>query len=178
MPTESRPASTTDGARSRRTRRLLSRRRLLIGLGALLVLFGLIQAVPYGRSHTNPPVIAAPSWDSPTTERLFTSACGDCHSNLTRWPWYADVAPSSWLIEHDIEEGRDKLNLSELGRTEIELDEITEKVRDGSMPPWQYKLIHSDARLTGAERETLIRGLTATLRGVAQEGGAEERGEK
>jgi mono/diheme cytochrome c family protein len=63
-----------------------------IGLVVLLVL---IQAVPYGRDHTNPPVLAAPSWDSARTEQLFAEACGDCHSNLTQWPWYTNVAPAS-----------------------------------------------------------------------------------
>ena len=49
-------------------------------LGALLT-FGLIQLVPYGRDHENPPMGAEPAWDSPRTRELFMTACGDCHSH-------------------------------------------------------------------------------------------------
>jgi mono/diheme cytochrome c family protein len=135
-----------------------------IGLVALLLL---IQAVPYGRDHTNPPVLAAPSWDSARTEQLFATACGDCHSNLTKWPWYTNVAPASWLVQRDVDDGRSTMNLSELGHTKIDLDEIAEVVRQGDMPPLQYRLIHRDASLSQAEREELIQGLTATLQSVA-----------
>lgn len=135
-----------------------------LGLVALLVL---IQAIPYGRDHTNPPVLAAPTWDSARTEELFATACGDCHSNLTKWPWYTNVAPASWLVQSDVDEGRSKLNLSEVGHTQIELDEIVEAVRGGDMPPLQYRLIHRNASLSQAEREELVQGLTATLQSVA-----------
>jgi mono/diheme cytochrome c family protein len=144
-------------------------KRLLLLLGGLVVVvLAVIQAVPYGRDHTNPPVTAAPTWDSPATERLFADACADCHSNLTDWAWYTSVAPFSWLAQKDVDDGREALNLSELGRTEIELAEIAELVRSGEMPPWQYRLIHADARLSEAEKEALIRGLNATLAGIAE----------
>ena len=66
-------------------------------MGVLLI----IQFVPYGRDHTNPPVIAEPAWDSPQTRALFFRACADCHSNETKWPWYSTIAPASWLITRD-----------------------------------------------------------------------------
>lgn len=62
--------------------------------------------VPYGHDHTNPPVTAEPSWDSPRTRELFFTACKDCHSNESHWPWYASVAPASWLVYRDVAEGR------------------------------------------------------------------------
>jgi hypothetical protein len=64
----------------------------------LLILVGgflLIQLVPYGRAHANPPVVKEPAWDSPTTRALAKRACFDCHSNETVWPWYTNVAPVS-----------------------------------------------------------------------------------
>ncbi len=72
-----------------------------------------IQFVPYGRDHTNPPVTASPAWDSPRTEQLVRAACYDCHSNETVWPWYSSVAPASWLLQRDVDEGRDHMNFSE-----------------------------------------------------------------
>lgn len=138
------------------------RRFALAGLG-LVALLLLIQAVPYGRDHTNPPVTAEPAWDSPQTERLFTESCGDCHSNRTRWPWYTNVAPASWLVQADVDGGRDALNLSRLGSTEVEIAEIEEVIRGGEMPPWQYTLIHRGSALSSVEREQLISGLRASL---------------
>ena len=145
-------------------------KRLLLGLFLVLVVaFAVIQAVPYGRDHTNPPVATSPAWASPATEQLFAVACADCHSNLTRWPWYTSVAPFSWLAQRDVEDGRDEFNVSELGRGEVEIEELAEVIRDGSIPPWQYTLTHRDARLSDQQKETLINGLSSTFAGTASQ---------
>lgn len=134
-----------------------------IALG-LVGLFVLIQLVPYGRNHNNPPVVQEPAWDSPQTRELARRACFDCHSNETVWPWYSNVAPASWLIQHDVEEGRRKLNFSEWNRRQNELDEITEVIQEGEMPPIYYVLLHPEANLSQQEKEALIAGLRATIR--------------
>jgi mono/diheme cytochrome c family protein len=146
-----------------RTRRWSPRRLGGWALGALLVLLLAMQLVPYGRDHTNPPVVAEPAWDSPETRALFVRACADCHSNQTVWPWYSNVAPVSWLVAHDVEEGRAKLNVSMWGQQRNEGDEAAEAVREGEMPMKIYLPTHPEARLTPAEREQLITGLTATF---------------
>jgi mono/diheme cytochrome c family protein len=129
--------------------------------------FALIQLVPYGRDHTNPPVKAEPTWDSPRTRELAKQACFDCHSNETVWPWYSSVAPVSWLVQRDVDDGRSRLNFSEwpqspAGGAEI-AGETAEVVREGEMPPLQYKPMHSGGRLTDAERQELASGLKASL---------------
>ncbi len=129
--------------------------------------FFLIQLVPYGRQHANPPVQSEPNWDSPQTRALASTACFDCHSNEVDWsPWYTSVAPASWLVEHDVDEGRQYLNFSEWdqGGKPRELDELWEVLQHGSMPPSQYLLIHSEADLTPAEVDQLVAGLQATAR--------------
>jgi mono/diheme cytochrome c family protein len=83
------------------------KRFLMWSLTGLLVLVAAAQLVPYGRDHDNPPVAAEPTWDTPTTRELARRACFDCHSNETQWPWYSNIAPLSWLIQRDVEEGRD-----------------------------------------------------------------------
>jgi hypothetical protein len=129
-----------------------------------LVVFGLIQLVPYGRNHTNPPVTQEIAWDSARTRELARGACNDCHSNLTTWPWYSNVAPVSWLVYADVQGGRETLNFSEWDRPQGEgASEAVEAVREGSMPPIQYKPLHPAGRLTAAEREELARGLEKTL---------------
>lgn len=130
----------------------------------LVVLFVIIQFVPYGHSHNNPPVLSEPKWDSPQTESLFYRACGSCHSNKTRWPWYSNVAPVSWLIQSDVNEGREELNVSEWvpGRTNHGSKAASE-VSDGDMPPFQYLIMHPEARLSKKEKEALIKGLVRTF---------------
>ena len=137
---------------------------------AAVVLFGLIQLVPYGKAHTNPPVIKEPTWDSAQTRDLAQRACFDCHSNETVWPWYSNVAPMSWLIQHDVDEGRGRLNFSEVGTGRLRTNEISEVVSRGSMPPAQYTLIHPNGRLTDAEKTLLINGFQATFSGATQGG--------
>ena len=141
-------------------------------LGGLLV----IQLVPYGRDHDNPPVIAEPSWDSPQSRELTVRACFDCHSNETVWPWYSNVAPVSWLVQRDVDQGREELNYSEWNDPQ-EGEESAETVLEGSMPPSSYLLTHSDARLTEADLAALVDGLTATLGGESGGGGEDGEGE-
>ncbi len=135
-------------------------RRAALALAGLLVA---IQLVPYGREHTNPPVTAEPPWDSPRTRELAVRACFDCHSNASRWPWYSHVAPASWLVQRDVDEGREHLNLSEWHRPQKDADEAAEMLAEGEMPPWFYLPLHADARLDAAEKAELERGLAASL---------------
>lgn len=144
-------------------RPIFTRRNLLRGAGLLAGLLILIQFVPYGRDHSNPPVTGTPRWDSPRTEALFTDACGACHSNLTDWPWDSNVAPASWLIQHDVDEGREILNVSEWDQPQGEVGEAAEVVLEGGMPPSQYTLLHPGARLSDSEKQELADGLTQTF---------------
>lgn len=144
--------------------------------GSLLVLLFAMQLVPYGREHTNPPVLAEPAWDRPETRALFMRACADCHSNQTVWPWYSNIAPASWLIARDVVEGREQFNISVWGSQQRnEGDDAAEQVQEGEMPPWFYLPLHAEAQFTPAEREQLIAGLSATFGGSPGEG--EQQGE-
>lgn len=134
--------------------------RTALGAGALLVL---IQAVPYGRDHTNPPVTGEPSWDSPSTRALFYRTCGDCHSHQTVWPWYSWVAPASWLVQSDVDDARRKFDVQNWARPTQHGRDAVGEVTEGDMPPWQFRIAHPEARLAPAERKELIAGLTATF---------------
>jgi hypothetical protein len=139
------------------------RRVLLVTFLLVLALGAGIQVVPYGRQHTNPPVAVEPGWDTPATRALAARACFDCHSNETVWPWYSNIAPISWLVERDVDEGRRALNFSEWNRPQKEARESANTVREGEMPPWIYTIRRASARLSPAEKEALARGLAATL---------------
>jgi hypothetical protein len=140
-------------------------RRLWLFTAVVVVALGLvIQAVPYGRQHTNPAVLAEPAWDTLETRSLAARACFDCHSNETVWPWYSYIAPISWLVQRDVDEGRRAVNFSEWNRPQREAHESAKTLREGEMPPWVYTIRSSSARLSAAEKDALARGLAATLR--------------
>jgi len=160
------------------------RKFTLIVIAALAAVFLLLQLVPYGHAHNNPPVVAEPNWDSPQTRELAARACFDCHSNETAWPWYSSIAPISWLTQNHVLEGREYLNFSdwyqsheENGREENETEELGETVLEGKMPLRSFLLIHPEARLTDAERSALAEGLTATAALSPRPGGGETDGD-
>ena len=147
------------------------RRRLVGAVLGLLVLFLLAQAVPYGRSHANPPVTQEPKWDSPQTRTLAARACFDCHSNLTKWRWYSNIAPVSWLIQRDVDGGRSQFNFSEWNKPQdVSAGDLADAIR-GEMPPWFYVIAHPSAKLSGSEKNALIQGLNATLAASPPKGG-------
>ena len=125
---------------------------------------GLIQFIPYGKAYTNPPVKSIVKWDSPKTKELFNKACADCHSNNTKWPWYSKIAPVSWIVAHDVQEGREHFNISMIGyQKKNKTDEAAEEVQDGEMPMAIYMLNHPEAKLTQEETKQLINGLKDTF---------------
>ena len=134
----------------------MNARRIVLGL---LVVFLAIQVVPIERS--NPPEgerLQAP----PSVEEILRRSCIDCHSNRTHWPWYSYVAPASWLVAHDVEEGREHLNFSTWGLYDEDekihhLEEIAEVIEDGEMPPWFYVPLHPEARLSEGDSAALVR---------------------
>ena len=129
----------------------------------LVVVFAGIQFVPYGHNHINPPVTQGPKWDSPQTEALMRTACMDCHSNETVWPWYSNIAPVSWLVLWDVERGRRRANLSQLDQRTVEVDEFTRVIQRGNMPPLQYFPTHPEAMLSSAQKQQLIAGIEKTF---------------
>ncbi len=123
-----------------------------------------IQFVPFGKNHTNPQIVKEPRWDTLKTRTLFMHSCADCHSNETKWPWYSHVAPISWLVQHDVDEGREHFNVSNwLHQKKNKGDEAAEEVREGDMPPLVYLPAHPEARLTPTEKRELIKGLINTF---------------
>jgi hypothetical protein len=127
------------------------------GFGILIVLLIIIQFVPV--TLTNPRVesdMPAP----PDVKAVLKVSCYDCHSNETIWPWYSKVAPLSWLLANDAEEGRAKLNFSTWNRYNPEkqsqsIAEAMNEIRKGGMPPWFYTIKHSGAKITLDKLKTL-----------------------
>ena len=135
--------------------------KIFIGLAITAITIWLI---PYGKDHTNPAIVSEPIWDSPRTKQLFANACADCHSHQTKYPWYSNIPPASWLLTRDVEEGREHFNVSTWGKQKHnEGKKAANEVREGEMPLWFYLLAHPEARLSEGEKQELISGLEKTF---------------
>jgi hypothetical protein len=130
-------------------------------LASALALFAALQL--FNPSRSNPPVktdfIAAASPPTSVTASI-RAACYDCHSHETVWPLYARIAPVSWLIASDVNEGRKHLNFSDwpvdTARAAKNLDRMNEVVDYREMPPKKYTLLHAEARLSEAQRKAVL----------------------
>lgn len=131
--------------------------------GALAVSFALSFAHPLG----NPGKLDAPSKAflpgaqlPPQVRNILANKCIDCHSEQTRWPVYARLAPASWMLEHDVKEARSHWNLSRWDTYSWEeqaelLSRLGLRAKMSTMPPSRYTLLHPGSRLTPAESAAL-----------------------
>jgi hypothetical protein len=141
-------------------RLFLSKRNIFSVAG---LLFLLMQFVPVFK-RTNPLLVGEPPWDSDRTRELARRACFDCHSNETRWPWYAHVAPIGWFLVSDVEEARGTFNLSDWHPGDISGQKAANRISSGEMPLPRYLMFHPVARLNETEKEQLIRGVLVSFK--------------
>jgi hypothetical protein len=142
-------------------RRPRLKKAIKIGVLVGVVVFVGLQLVPVQGIGTNPPArfkLDAP----PEVEHLLRTACFDCHSNETKWPLYARIAPGSWLMARDVKKGRSRMNFSEWGDAEeserqVDKENAWDQIESGEMPKWFYTLMpnHWNARLSAADKATL-----------------------
>ena len=141
-------------------------RRLRIVAVVIAVLLVGIQLIPV--AHSNPPATKEPQWDSPETRALFMRACGDCHSNESKWPAYSYVAPASWFVANHVKDGRFELNVSEFNvpanRLPRLLRNTEQSITRADMPLPSYLWIHPEAKLSEADKTTLINGIKASFK--------------
>jgi hypothetical protein len=137
------------------------KKQLPLALAVLAAALAILQC--FNPARENPAVkrdfitLAGPP--APVAASL-RAACYDCHSSATVWPWYARLAPVSWLIASDVRAGRAHLNLSdwpvEPAAQAKQLDRINEVVDYREMPPRKYTLLHAGARLADAQRQAIL----------------------
>jgi cytochrome c len=105
---------------------------------------------------------------------VLETKCADCHSTNTDWPLYSRLAPGSWLVEHDVHEGRSRLNMSQWQRYNLEtqidlLTSIASEVRSGQMPVKQYLILHPKARLSPEEQQLIYDWAKAERKHIKQQ---------
>ena len=139
-------------------------RRTLLTLRLLAILFLVVQF--FRPDRTNPDFdpageLHAAAQVPERVSSLLRTACYDCHSNETVWPWYAHVSPSSWFVARHVDEGRRHLNFSTWGayppsKADHKLEEIIEYVGNGEMPLSSYPPLHPEAKLTDDDRQAIM----------------------
>ena len=137
------------------------KKKIIIGLVVIIVLIQFIRV-----DKTNPPVDAQQDFitiTKPPIEivSLLKTACYDCHSNETNYPWYFNVAPISWWAKDHVNDGRKHLNYSiwstyKPERQAHKLDEMFGEVEEGEMPLSSYTLVHGEAKLTAEQKTALV----------------------
>jgi cytochrome c553 len=153
-------------------------RKIVLWIVVVLVLAAVaIQFVPVQR--TNPPATSPLVADAAVLEVLQQS-CYDCHSNETKWPWYAYVAPVSWMVTRDVNGARHHINFSEWGdmtaaKRSHAPDNMLDEINEGGMPLPNYLKMHPDAKLSAEDIATLKQWAAQmdAANGMAEGGGAE-----
>jgi len=132
-------------------------KRILI---ALLIIFIAIQFIRPAKNRSEAISANDISTKYPVPDSLqaiLKVACYDCHSNNTRYPWYAEIQPVAWWLNNHIKDGKRGLNFSEFTSYRIKkqfhrLDDINKLVKKNEMPLSSYTLIHTDAKLTEGQK--------------------------
>jgi hypothetical protein len=150
-------------------------------LSGVAILFLIIQLVPNELpevSTDNPSDLIGTGLVSDEVASMLKKSCYNCHSKETKYPWYAYVAPVSWLVVKDVQEAREELNFSVWADYDLMdklaiLDDIYIEVEEELMPLPIYTLIHSEARLETAQRQKLMEWAETTMDILAEEDNSE-----
>jgi hypothetical protein len=132
----------------------------------LLFLIAFIAIQFYPRNNNNVSKIKSVNalsiseTSSDSVLQILKTSCYDCHSNNSVYPWYTNIQPFSWWINHHIYEGKESLNFDEWGTYTLKkknhvLHEIEEQIEEGKMPLESYTLIHKNAILTQAQKSLI-----------------------
>ena len=147
----------------------------------VLVLIVLLVVIQFIRPGRNGSVTASTNEISgyysvpDTVAGILKRSCYNCHSNNTSYPWYTNIQPVGWWMQHHVNEGKDELNFSEFGgytakRQHHKMEEIAEQVKKGEMPLNSYLWVHTDARLSESEKEILIAWANELGKRIAEKG--------
>jgi Haem-binding domain len=138
------------------------KKKIFYGLGAIFLLAQLIRPEKnLSDDQTHAISTKYPMPDS--VAAILKVACNDCHTNKTKYPWYAEIQPVAWWLGDHVKDGKRHFNLSNFASMKVafqnhKLEEMAEEVEKGEMPlpSYTYMGLHSEAKLTAEQRKTLI----------------------
>lgn len=100
---------------------------------------------------------------------LFQRACFDCHSSDPKFPWYHKVPLVKGIMDRDVKEAKIHLDMSAgfpftgHGPPSEDLVAIEKAIKNDEMPPFRYKILHSDAALSDSEKEPVLEWARASI---------------
>ena len=136
-------------------------KNIALGLGGVLVIIQFFQ-IDKIQPEVNPSLDFISLEQPPQeVENLLRSACYYCHSYESEYPWYTNIQPVAWLIDHHIDHSQEYLNFSEWGnyslsRADHKAEEVIEYTENREMPLWSYRLMHKEAQLTDDQRQVIM----------------------
>ena len=135
-------------------------KRILLLLLLALVVIQFIHPAKNESPGEQPNRIASRYDVPPAVQEILAKACNDCHTNNTRYPWYAKIQPVDWWLTDHVNEGKKELNLDEYTNRSLryqyhKLEEIAEQVKSGEMPLNSYTWMHGDAKLDDGEKQLI-----------------------
>jgi hypothetical protein len=153
---------------NKRRNKMSIRRKVGLAIVFLIIAIQFIRPARNASAQPGTNVFEQQYGVSPALANVFKTSCYDCHSNNTRYPWYANIQPVAWYLGHHVNEGKEELNLEEFGnytqrRKLSKLKEIRTSVKEGSMPLSSYTVIHTDAKLDEASKALIINWATNTM---------------
>ena len=135
----------------------------IIFIFVLLVLLG-IQFIPVKKTN---PIITQDIQAPAEVKNILRNSCYNCHSNETKWPWYSNFAPISWMIINDVDDARNKMNFSTWNKISFEKKEelkkdLWDEVRQEDMPPTLYTYVHPESKLDILQKNIIKKWITGT----------------
>ena len=154
-------------------------KRILLGLAVVFVAIQFVQPARNVSAQPSANDITTRYPTPPAVKQLLAAACYDCHSNTTRYPWYANVQPAAWWLAYHVADGKRHLNFSEFTayapkKAVVKLEDLVDEVHAGEMPLASYRLAHADARLTAEQRTLLADWADAVRERILAENGLTE----
>lgn len=136
-------------------------KKILLGIFIALVIIQFIRPAHNASEQVLPTDISKIYNIPGKVQQVLITACYDCHSNNTMYPWYADIQPMAWFMAYHVKNGKKDLNFSEFGsysarKQQHKFKTIASEVKDDEMPVSSYKLMHKNARLTKQEQALII----------------------
>ena len=130
----------------------------------LVIVFVAIQFYPRNNNNISKTkseyALSISETTSDSVLQILKTSCYDCHSNNSAYPWYTNIQPFCWWINHHIYEGKESLNFDEWEtytskKKNHVLHEIKEQIEEGEMPLESYTWIHKNAVLTAYQKSLI-----------------------
>jgi hypothetical protein len=149
-------------------------KKIILGIVVLLVLIQFFRPEKNSSTGISENHISKKYATPEEVKIILDKACYDCHSNNTKYPWYANVQPVAWWLDHHVDEGKGEINFDEFltyppKKARHKMEEVNEMVKEGEMPLNSYTWVHKDAVLTQAEKLVLAEWAVSTMKTIETE---------